>query len=64
MPRPYSDDLRRKLLETYEAGADSLRDLATGFRVSWDMRRRSVANSYGRGRRNARCNRGTVRQAG
>ena len=35
MPRPYSDDLRRKLLEAYEAGAGSLRELATGFRVSW-----------------------------
>ena len=35
MPRPYSDDLRRKLLEAYEAGAGSLRELATRFRVSW-----------------------------
>ena len=35
MPRAYSDDLRRKLLEAYEAGAGSLRELATGFRVSW-----------------------------
>jgi transposase len=34
MPRPYSDDLRRKLLEAYEAGAGSLRELATRFRVS------------------------------
>jgi len=35
MPRAYSDDLRRKLLEAYEAGAGSLRELATRFRVSW-----------------------------
>ncbi len=35
MPQPYSDDLRRKLLEAYEAGAGSLRELATRFRVSW-----------------------------
>ena len=35
MPRAYSDDLRRKLLEAYEAGEGSLRELATRFRVSW-----------------------------
>jgi len=35
MPRAYSDDLRRKLLEAYETGAGSLRELATRFRVSW-----------------------------
>jgi len=35
MPLPYSDDLRSKLLEAYEAGAGSLRQLATRFRVSW-----------------------------
>ena len=35
MPRAYSDDLRRKLLEAYEAGAGSLRELATRFGVSW-----------------------------
>src|SRR5450759_648074 len=35
MPQAYSDDLRRKLLEAYEAGAGSLRELATRFRVSW-----------------------------
>ena len=35
MPQPYSDDLRRKLLEAYEAGAGSLQRLAVQFRVSW-----------------------------
>lgn len=35
MPLPYSDDLRTKLLDAYEAGAGSLRQLAIQFRVSW-----------------------------
>lgn len=35
MPKPYSDDLRCKLLEAYAAGAGSLRELAWQFRVSW-----------------------------
>ena len=35
MPQPYSDDLRGKLLEAYEAGQGSLRELAKQFRVSW-----------------------------
>jgi len=35
MPQPYSDDLRGKLLEAYEAGQGSLRELAQQFRVSW-----------------------------
>ena len=35
MPRPYSDDLRCKLLDAYEAGAGSLQKLAAQFRVSW-----------------------------
>lgn len=35
MPKAYSDDLRCKLLEGYEAGAGSLRKLAEQFRVSW-----------------------------
>jgi transposase len=35
MPQPYSDDLRCKLLEAWEAGAGSLRELAEQFRVSW-----------------------------
>jgi transposase len=34
MGRPYSDDLRRKFLEAYEAGAGSLSKLAQQFRVS------------------------------
>ena len=35
MAQAYSDDLRSKLLEAYEAGADSLHKLAVQFRVSW-----------------------------
>jgi transposase len=35
MAQAYSDDLRCKLLEAYEAGAGSLRQLAAQFRVSW-----------------------------
>jgi transposase len=35
MPQPYSDDLRCKLLEAYEAGAGNLQQLAAQFRVSW-----------------------------
>ncbi|MGH9604787.1 MAG: hypothetical protein ACRD3N_03705 [Terracidiphilus sp.] len=35
MAQPYSDDLRGKLLEAYEAGAGNLRALAGQFRVSW-----------------------------
>ena len=35
MAQPYSDDLRSKLLQAYEAGAGSLRKLAVQFRVSW-----------------------------
>ena len=35
MPQPYSDDLRSKLLEAYEAGQGTLRELARQFRVSW-----------------------------
>lgn len=35
MAKPYSDDLRCKLLEAYETGAGSLRELASQFRVSW-----------------------------
>ncbi len=35
MPQPYSDDLRCKLLEAYEAGAGSLQKLAGQFRVNW-----------------------------
>ena len=34
MARPYSDDLRRKLLEAYDAGKGSLSELAERFGVS------------------------------
>jgi transposase len=35
MAQPYSNDLRCKLLEAYEAGAGTLQVLAQQFRVSW-----------------------------
>lgn len=35
MAKPYSDDLRSKLLDAYEAGTASLHQLAVQFRVSW-----------------------------
>jgi transposase len=35
MPRAYSNDLRCKLLESYEAGRGSLQELAKQFGVSW-----------------------------
>ena len=35
MARAYSDDLRCKLLEAYEAGRGSLQELAKPFGVSW-----------------------------
>ena len=35
MPKAYSDDLRCKLLEAYEAGRGTLQELAEQFRVSW-----------------------------
>jgi transposase len=35
MAQPYSDDLRSKLLQAYEAGVGSLQQLAVQFRVSW-----------------------------
>jgi transposase len=35
MARAYSDDLRCKLLEAYEAGRGSLQELAKQFGVSW-----------------------------
>ena len=35
MAKAYSDDLRSKLLEAYEAGVGTLQELAQQFRVSW-----------------------------
>jgi transposase len=35
MAQPYSDDLRGKLLEAYEAGVGTLQELAQQFRVSF-----------------------------
>ena len=36
MPRVFSDDLRCRILQAYERGGVSLRELAERFRVSWD----------------------------
>ena len=46
MAKPYSDDLRGKLLDAYEGGVGSLRKLAAQFCVSWDKPRRFAPSSY------------------
>jgi transposase len=46
MPKAYSDDLRCKLLERYEAGAGSLQQLAVQFHVSGGLPRRSGRSSW------------------
>jgi transposase len=51
MPQPYSDDLRRKLLEGYEAGAGSLQKLAGRFRVSWGYAKKIRAQQLRSGRK-------------
>jgi transposase len=51
MPEPYSDDLRCKLLEAYEAGAGSLRELAEQFRVSWGYSKKIRAQQVQTGQR-------------
>jgi transposase len=51
MPQPYSDDLRRKLLEAYEAGAGSLQKLAVQFRVSWGYAKKIRAQQLRSGRK-------------
>lgn len=47
MPRAYSDDLRRKLLEAYEAGDGTLEELAERFRVSESWAKK-ISASYKR----------------
>jgi transposase len=44
MAQPYSDDLRCKLLEAYEAGGISLRDVTRQFGVSWGYGKKIVAH--------------------
>ncbi len=62
MAKAYSDDLRCKLLEAYEAGAGSLRELAAQFRVSWGfakkIRRQQLAT--GQKERPAQQRRGPI----
>jgi transposase len=43
MPKPYSNDLRCKLLGAYEGGHGSLRTLASRFNVSYDYARKISA---------------------
>ena len=49
MAEPYSNDVRVKLLEAYEAGAGSLRELASQFRVSWGYSKKIGAHQVRRG---------------
>jgi len=51
MPRAYSDDLRCKLLEGYEAGRGTLRELATQFGVSWGYSKKIRAQQLRTGRK-------------
>lgn len=51
MPQAYSDDLRCKLLEAYEAGRGSLRTLAQQFRVSWGYSKKIRAQQLRTGRK-------------
>ena len=51
MPQPYSDDLRCKLLEAYEAGQGTLRELAKQFRVSWGYSKKIRAQQLRTGRK-------------
>ena len=51
MPRAYSDDLRCKLLEAYEAGRGSLQELAKQFRVSWGYSKKIRAQQLRTGRK-------------
>ena len=51
MPQPYSDDLRCKFLEAYEAGGGSLRQLAVQFRVSWGYAKKIRRQQLATGRK-------------
>ena len=51
MAQAYSDDLRCKLLEAYEAGAGSLRELALQFRVSWGYTKKIRAQQLASGQK-------------
>jgi transposase len=62
MARPYSDDLRGKFLEAYEAGAGSLSKLAMQFRVSlqYGKKIRGQLKRTGRKERVEQSRRGAV----
>jgi transposase len=51
MPKAYSDDLRCKLLDGYEAGAGSLQKLALQFRVSWGFAKKIRKQQRATGRK-------------
>jgi transposase len=51
MPRAYSDDLRCKLLQAYEAGRGSLQELAMQFGVSWGYSKKIRAEQLRTGRK-------------
>lgn len=51
MAQAYSDDLRCKLLEAYEAGGGSLRELARQFRVSWGYSKKIRAHQVQTGKK-------------
>ena len=51
MPQAYSDDLRTKLLDAYEAGRGSLRVLARQFGVSWGYSKKARAQQLRTGRK-------------
>ena len=51
MPRAYSDDLRCKMLEAYEAGRGTLQELAKQFRVSWGYSKKIRAQQLRSGRK-------------
>ena len=51
MPRAYSDDLRCKLREAFEAGQGSLQELAKQFRVSWGYSKKIRAQQLRTGRK-------------
>ena len=54
MAQSYSDDLRCKFLEAYEAGGGSLRKLAQQFGVSWGYGKKIVAQQKRTGQKELR----------
>ena len=52
MAQPYSDDLRSRLLEAYEAGVGGLKELAVQFRVSWGYSKKIRAQQLRTGQKN------------